>query len=145
MNISYLAMALVIASSVFYQIIQKKTPASVNPMLSLFITYMTAAILCALLFPFFKGEETLTDEFKKINWTSFALSLSVIGIEVGYLLIFRAGSSISTTSIFMSTMVVLILLPIGILFYRDRISLINALGVILCLIGVVLIKWRIVD
>lgn len=145
MNIRYLAMVLVIASSVFYQIIQKKTPANVNPMLSLFITYITAAILCAFLFPFFRSEKTITDALKKINWASFALSIPIIGIEVGYLLTFRAGSSIGTTSIFMSTMVVLILLPIGIFIYRDKISLINALGVILCLIGVILIKWRIVD
>ncbi|WP_455258484.1 hypothetical protein [Peptoniphilus asaccharolyticus] len=34
-------------------------------------------------------------ELRKLNWTSFALGVIVVGLEIGYILAYRAGWNVS--------------------------------------------------
>ena len=72
-NLLYPAILLTAASTVFYHLCQKSTPLQVNPMISLLISYLTAAILCLILLPFFSKGMVLSEQLHKINWASFAL------------------------------------------------------------------------
>ncbi|WP_094606653.1 hypothetical protein SPSIL_058600 [Sporomusa silvacetica DSM 10669] len=49
----YLTITLTIVSSILYHLFLKVTPASVNPMFSLAITYFTASVVTLAIYPFY--------------------------------------------------------------------------------------------
>ena len=136
----YLPIVLVIVSNVFYHIFQKMIPNNVNPMLSLIVTYITAALLSLIILPWCMKDTSLAAEVRKINWASFALGASIIGLELGFLLAYRVGWNISIGSLIANTAVSLLLIPIGILLFKETLSIPNIIGVLLCVSGLVLIN-----
>lgn len=136
----YLPIALTIVANVFYHIFQKSIPDNINPILSLIVTYLTAAVV-SLVFLFFELRDTsLMAEIKKVNWASFALGIAIIGLELGFLLAYRAGWNISVGALVSNIVVSLVLVPIGIALFNETITLKTVLGVILCVGGLVLIN-----
>lgn len=138
----YAAIALVVVSNTFYHVAQKSTPSDVHPLVSLLLTYLTAAALCVALLPFFPERANLVASLKKVNWASFALGISIVGLELGFLLAYRAGWNISLAQILTTILVSLLLIPIGLVFFHERLTLANAVGILLCLGGVLLIARR---
>ncbi|HEX3012423.1 MAG TPA: EamA family transporter [Syntrophomonadaceae bacterium] len=138
----YLPIALVVISNVFYHLFQKMIPDNVNPVLSLIITYVTAAILCMIILPWCMKDTSLAAEIRKINWTSFALGASIIGLELGFLLAYRAGWNISVGALVANTIVSLLLIPIGLLIFKETLSVPNVVGIILGMGGLILINFR---
>jgi uncharacterized membrane protein len=138
----YFAIFLVVASNVGYHISQKSTPAGVNPALSLLGTYMVAAIFCLLILPFFSLGESITVEVRRLNWTCVALGISIVGLEMGFLLAYRAGWNISLAQFYATTILTLLLIPIGLCFFQEKITMINVFGIILCLGGFILLNHK---
>ncbi len=139
-NPLYSAIILTVISTILYHLIQKATPVDVNPIISLFITYITAAAFCVILYPFFGKGLTLSEQLHKINWATFALGAAVLGIEVGYLFAYRAGGNLSTTNLLASTLVSVTLLLIGYLYYLDHITPYKIVGILLCILGIFFIN-----
>lgn len=139
MGLYYAAILLVVVSNVFYHIAQRSTPSDVNPMLSLIVTYLTAAAFCVMLLPLHPDRLSLVSSFKKLNWASIALGISIVGLELGFLLAYRAGWNISLAQVFATIQVTLLLIPVGIVFFHERVTLLNVVGIALCLGGVMLI------
>jgi drug/metabolite transporter (DMT)-like permease len=135
----YSAILLVVVSNVLYHIAQKSTPTGVSPLASLLVTYLTAATVCLVLFPFFPERQSLLPSLKKVNWASVALGVSIVGLEMGFLLAYRAGWNISLAQVFATILVSILLIPIGVIFFHESITLVNALGIVLCFGGVLLI------
>ncbi|MCF0145024.1 MAG: hypothetical protein HUJ73_00405, partial [Eubacterium sp.] len=81
-----LPIALVILSNCFYNVITKQTPGNVNAFLSLGVTYTVAAAFSFIVFFAGSANTTLSVELKKLNWTSFALGIVIVGLELGYIL-----------------------------------------------------------
>jgi drug/metabolite transporter (DMT)-like permease len=140
MWIYYAAIILTIVSSVFYHVIQKSTPSDVNPILSISVTYIVALILCLIAYPFFSADEGIVSAVKKLNWTSYALGTAIFGIEMGFLLAYRAGWNISLANIMSAATVTLILIVIGMLSFHEQLTVAKTVGVLLCLAGIALIK-----
>lgn len=139
----YLAMLLVIISNVLYHTFLKLTPNNANPFLSLAITYMTAMLACFILIPVYPSEgESLLSSIKNLNWTSIALGLAIVGLETGFLLAYRAGGNISYNGIFSNAAAMLLLIPIGLIFFKEVLNIKNVLGIILCLGGLILIQSK---
>lgn len=138
----YGAILLVVISNVFYHISQKSTPSDVNPILSLIVTYLTAAVFSVLLLPLFPGKESLGLSVKKLNWASLSLGVAIVGLELGFLLAYRAGWNISLAQVFSTIIVSLLLIPIGLAFYHERLTLSNVIGILFCFAGVVLIARK---
>ncbi len=136
------SIVLIVASNVMYNICQKSTPAKVNPFASLLVTYLTAALLTVIALYCSKAGDGFFATFKKINWTSFALGLSILGLEFGYIMAYRAGWNISLGSLVANIFLALMLIPIGILFYKEGFALVKVLGVALCIVGLVLINKK---
>jgi drug/metabolite transporter (DMT)-like permease len=139
-NLLYPAILLTATSTVFYHIVQKSTPTEVNSMVSLFLSYVTAALLCVVLFPFFGKGVVISEQLHKVNWASFALGAAILGIEIGFLYAYRVGGNISTTNLISSSMAVLLLLGIGYFFYHDQITAAKVAGIILCVAGIIMIS-----
>lgn len=142
MALYYLPIGLTIFSNVIYHVILKITPGNVNPALSLIITYLTAALCCLLILPFYPHSAGLVQSIKQLNWVSVGLGVVIVGLEMGFLLAYRVGWEISLVGIVSSTCVALILIPIGLLLFKEKISLLNLLGVFVCIAGLIMINRR---
>lgn len=136
----YGAMALIVVSVTSYQLLQKAMPAAANPFLSLALTYLLSLALCLGLLLAFPLRTGLGEALRQMNWATAALSLSVVGIEVGFLLAYRAGWQISKAPLVSTALGTLVLVPAGVLLFSERLSLSQAAGVGLCLLGLVLIN-----
>ena len=122
-----------------YQVFQKSIARDVNPGITLVITYLTALIISLIIIPFFPMKKTLLESIKDANWASYLLAFSIVGVEIGYLFVYRAGWNMSMASAVSSALCMILLIPIGYLFFKESISMINILGVSLCALGVYLI------
>lgn len=139
MRIFWMSALLVIGSNVIYHVSQKSIPSGVNPIISVIVTFITALILCLCMLPFISYEVSFLNEIKKLNWASIIVGVSIIGIEIGYLLFYRSGWKISLGPVFAYAMVTLCLIPIGILLFKEQISITNCFGIVFALIGIYLI------
>ena len=138
----YAAIILTVASNVLYHIFQKITPITVNPLLALALTYATSTVFCLGLFFVLPDHKTLSESLKVITWSSAALGLAIVGLELGFLLAYRSGWNISLAALASTVAVALVLLPIGLTFFRERLSLANSAGFVLCIVGLLLMNWK---
>jgi drug/metabolite transporter (DMT)-like permease len=110
-----------------------------NPFLSLLITYLTAAVITFVFYLCNRTGKGLPDSLKDLNWTSIALGISIVGLEFGYLMAYRAGWKISVGSLVANIGLALILLPVGIIFFKETFGVDKILGAAFCIIGLILI------
>lgn len=136
----YVPIILIIISNVFYHICSKSTPEAANPFLSLFITYLVAAFITFMLMLTTGMEESIAHGFKSLNWTSLALGVAVVGLEFGYITAYRVGWNISIGSVVANISLAILLIPIGILFYKEVLTTNHLVGIILCLGGLFFIN-----
>jgi len=123
-----------------YNICQKSTPQKANPFSALFVTYVTAAIFSLAAINFYRNGKSFFQTFKELNWTSIVLGIAIIGLEFGYLMAYRAGWNISIGSLVANIFLAVMLIPVGILFYKESFEISKVVGVIFCIIGLVLIN-----
>lgn len=132
---------LVILSNVFYHMFSKNTPSDVNPFLGLIATYGVALISSILLF-FLTKKESLLLEMDKMNISNFLLGLAILGVEGGYLLMYRNGWEISKGSLMANMCVAVIMLFIGWLLYKEGLSMKKLAGIVLCIAGMIIINTK---
>jgi len=143
MLLKYVPIALVVLSSLGYHLFQKSTPAAINPFVTLIVTYAVAtAVSIQSYFMFVPKADmiNLVDGIKTANWASMLLGFAVVGLELGFLLAYRAGWNISAASLISNTTVALLLIPAGLLLFKESISLPAVLGMLLCLSGLILVS-----
>ena len=133
-----ISVSLIIAGGVLYHLAQKSTPALVDPFLSLCISFGLASLIC-LGIGMSRGGVSAT-QLHRLNWTSIALGLSVVAIESGYLIGYRFGLKLNITSFACNTMIALVLLGVGTSLYRESFTLKNAGGMVLCVVGLLLLR-----
>jgi len=138
--VNYGAIIVIIVSTILYHIAQKYTPTEINPVIVLIVTYLAALILSIMAYPILGSSESLISEIKKVNWASIALGLAVVGIELGFLLSYRSGWSISKANITASAIIAVLLIPIGVYHFNESLSFINVIGVLICVLGVTLVS-----
>lgn len=131
---------LVVGANTFYHICSKGTPSSVQPFATLTVTYLTAAALSLLLFFLTSESKQLFTELRSINWTAFAFGASIIGLEFGYIQLYRAGWSVSVGPMVSNTALACVLVVVGVLLYKEAIHLNQIVGILLCVAGLVLIN-----
>jgi drug/metabolite transporter (DMT)-like permease len=145
MNLYWAGFALIVVSVVSYNIAQKFLPAQLNPFAMLTIVYLLAGVVCFLFALFSNGKPeigAISSAFRGTNWTIWLLAFAVVGIEVGYVFAFRAGWKASLLSITVQATALMALAPIGVWFFREKLSTINWFGLALCLVGLVLVTQR---
>ncbi len=141
----YATIILTIAASILYHVFLKVTPSNINPLVSLAVTYLTAALVSLALYPFYPADKaiSLLASFRELNWASYALGAAIVGLEVGTLIAYRVGWNISLFNIVASTTVSILLIPAGLLFFKETLSPATIAGVVFCLLGLILINCRI--
>lgn len=134
--------ALIVIANTVYNIATKSTPTEANPYLSLVITYLTGAVIAFLLYLSSRPQGTLTTHIRTLNWSSWVLGLSIVGLEVGYIYLYRAGWNISVGSIVCNILLAMVLIGVGILYYHEQLRLVQVAGIICCFIGLIFINWK---
>lgn len=138
-SIYYISIGITILANVLYHIFQKSISTNAHPIISLIVTYVTSLGICLTLLPFFPVKGGIIQAFQEINWASYGLAVALIGLEVGFLLVYRTGWNISIASIYSNVLLALVLIPIGHIFYQETLSMAKLIGIILCTIGIILI------
>jgi drug/metabolite transporter (DMT)-like permease len=141
MFLFYFSIALAILSSMLYHSVMRATPVGVNPALSLVVTYALSLLICVPLFIFFPLKQGLAGEVRQLNWATYVLALALVGLEVSYLLAYRAGWDLGKTALVVNATVTLLLVPVGLLVFRERITPVNVAGIVVCVVGLVLVNW----
>lgn len=134
------SIALIVASNILYNVCQKSTPDSANPMISLLVTYLTASLITFVSFLVYDTDKSIAQTLKGLNWTSIVLGIAIVGLEFGYLMAYRAGWNISLGSLVANILLALMLIPVGIVFYHEGFPFHKTIGVALCLIGLLLLS-----
>ncbi len=142
MFLFYFSISLAVVSSVLYHLFQKLTSVNANPAVALTVTYATSLVLCLGLIPFYPIKDGLGNAFKQLNWASVALAFALVGLEVGFLLVYRSGWSLGIAGTVTNVASALILIPIGLLLFKDKVSAINLVGVGVCIIGLVMVNQK---
>jgi len=79
-------------------------------------------------------------ELSKVNWTSIVLALVLVGLEVGYVFVYRAGWQVSTASVVANIGLACVLLIVGYFLYMENVSIRQIIGIVVCMFGLVLIN-----
>lgn len=131
---------MVILANTFYNICMKSMPSDVNPFGALMITYLVAAIISGVIFVFMVSPDNAGAEIAKINWTSVILALAIVGLEVGYVFVYRAGWAVNAASVVANIGLACVLIVVGYFLYRENMSFNQILGIIVCMVGLILIN-----
>ena len=140
MPIAWLSLA--IACTVGYHLVLKLTPAGVNPLLSLLVTYALVSVLFGALLFAAPGEFAWRQEARQLNWTALALAVTIVGLDLGFLFLYRSGYAVSLGALVTQSAAAMLLLGIGVAVFRERLSISNAIGLVLCMVGLWLVNRR---
>jgi len=135
MNAKLLTILFASISVVGYQIVQRSMPTGSNPFTLVAIAYALGILFCALLAPIFGRPIGLEDAALLRQWQIWGLAVSIVCIEVGYLLTYRAGWSLATTTSVTYTSSMMVLAAIGAVFFSEDLSLRKVAGLALATIG----------
>ena len=136
------SITLAIVSSALYHFSAKSTPANVNFPISLLVTYAVAIIVTVMIAFVFPAKNGLAVELKQLNWASFLLAIAIVGIEFGFLLVYRSGWNLGIAAVLVNVVASLILVPVAIFVFKDKLNWVNIVGILVCLVGLVMLNWK---
>ena len=142
MTLFYFSIMLTIGSSALYHFCQKLIPSGVHPIVSIIITYIVSLGLCLMLLGTMWPKEGIWQSVRQLNWASYVLALSLIGLEVGFLLVYRSGWNIGLAAVLVNVVASLILVPVALLVFHDKLTWVNIAGILVCLVGLVMLNWN---
>ena len=134
----FLPIVTIVVSATLYQFSQKKLSSVGNPFLVLVIAYLCALGLSiggAFLYSPWRMAQMQTIP----KWV-YALGLSVVGIEIGFLLAYRMNWPISTVSIYLSACSLFLLTLAGVFFFGEAMTAKKIIGLACALLAIVLLS-----
>ena len=139
MNWFYLSFFLTIIGPIIYHLTQKVTPANVNPLVSIMISYISALILTLIGLLLHPPAEGMRTSLRALNWTSILLGATLVMTEIGFMLAYRSGGSLSSFNIMRTATVSMLLVFVGIWVFREPLTFQKMAGIALCLAGLALV------
>lgn len=138
----YISACVAIAGAVGYQYFVKRVPVSLNPIVSVIAMYVAVLALGVILLPLFPSDGGLLHHLRQLSWIQLALAVSVMMIELGFLMMYRYGWNLSTGNLITGVVINLILVGLGVTLLGEQVSIVNAIGIAFCILGVALISYR---
>lgn len=135
-----IALALAVASTVAYHLITKLVPAGAHPVATLLAAYLFGSFLCVGILLVMPAESGFRGLFTQVNWTAPALAVAVVLLDLAYILLYRSGFPVSFGALVTQVAAALVLLGLGFLYFKDRLTITNVVGVVLCLAGLWLVN-----
>jgi drug/metabolite transporter (DMT)-like permease len=138
----YFSISLAILSSALYHFSARSVPPNINFGISLLVTYVAALGITLIVTLFLPPSNGWAAEVKQVNWASFLLALAIVGIEFGFLLVYRAGWNLGIAAVLTNVVASLILVPVAIFVFKDKLNWVNIAGILVCLAGLVMLNWK---
>ena len=141
----YASVCIAILGLVVYQLAMKTAPHGLNPFGLLVWAYVIAAVACAAAAPVWARVEAVpaVPTFTGRNLAAAAfIALSVILIEIGYLLVYRSGWSMAVAPAVAQAATLSLVAILGFVAMDERVTLTRVLGLLLCIGGVMLITRK---
>jgi len=132
---------IVIASLVTYQVCMKLVPGGVNPISALATFYFTA-LICTLAAARFVPTATPLWSASEFSWAAVFVGVAIVGIELGYLLMYRSGWNLSTAPVIGMGSAAVILVPISVMAFKQPWTPRYLVGIALCIYGLYLLTPR---
>lgn len=127
--------ALIVMADVMYQICAKKLSSAASPLAALGATYLVSALTCALLFEIFSPAGDLLTALGTVPLPAAVAGISIAGLEVGTIYMYRAGWPMNVGFIVYTGIIVVLLLFIGSCIYAEPMGLMKLAGVALTCLG----------
>ena len=139
----FLAPILIILGLLVYQISQKSADENSNPFVVIIIAYTIGILACLAGFFLFPRQDTaLLPMIKTVRWTALGIGLGAAAIEIGFLLAYRAGWNLSILPLSVTVCSTILLIFIGLIAFRENLSVEKIIGILLCIGGLILITLR---
>jgi len=134
----HVSILVVVLSSLAYHVCQKLIGPTVNPYVTLLFAYITAFIITlTAMFTKCSAADIVTG-IKQISWPAALLGLTIVGIELGYLLAYRSGWKISMAALTANSFVAILLLAFGLIAFRESITPYHIGGTLMIIAGLIL-------
>ena len=134
------ALAVAVTGQVLYHVAQKSVSPGAHPVVSLIAFYGLAALLSLPLLWIFPLSESLPVEAGRLGWAVAAVAGSIVLIELGFLLAYRAGGGLSSSFVLTASAVTAVLFVVGSVAFDERVTAAKIGGIGLCLAGIWLIS-----
>ena len=135
-------LSIAILCTVGYHLVLKVTPAGVNPLLSLMLTYALVTLVFGVILLVAPGGFEWRQELRHLNWTALALAVVIVGLDLGFLYLYRGGFEVSLGALVTQSAAAMLLLIVGVAVFREKLSAANVAGLALCLLGLWLVNRR---
>ena len=103
------------------------------------LLYAVGMVLSVVMFFVTSDSKNLVAELSKTNWTALALGVAIVGLEFGYVCLYRAGWKISVGTLVANISHACVLLVVGILLYKETVTPRQLIGILFSGIGLVLV------
>lgn len=135
----YISIIIVIVSNIFYSVFQDSIPNHLNPLVALFFMYI-AGMTVAFAF-FLKTRKEYHSKLKNhIEWRILAFGLTNIVIDFGFLTAFRENWGLGILNITSNILILIFLTIVGRMWFKEKLSLINVLGIVVGVFGLTLLS-----
>lgn len=139
----YLAPILIVVGLVVYQLSQKSTDQNANPFVVVILAYLIGIAACVVGYFLFPRQDTdLMPMMKTVAWSALGIGLGAAAIEIGFMLAYRAGWNLSLLPVSVNVCGAVLLILIGLIAFRESLSMEKLIGVLMCIGGLVLITIR---
>jgi uncharacterized membrane protein len=135
----YIPFAITVGGMILYHLSQKSIPKEMNPYHATAIAYLVGIVVCVVLGFTYSANRLFLSSLKTINWAVLAMGIGAAAIEVGFMVAYRMGWKMSLTAVATNVAATVILIPIGLLAFRENLSLRNLLGIVFCVLGLFLV------
>ena len=135
----YLPLGLAIGGMLFYHLAQKSIPKEINPFYAMIIAYAAGIVVLTICALTLSGNRSFISSIRESNWAVIVVGVAAACIELGFLLAYRSGWRISVAAVATNVAVTLMLVPIGLVVFKDHLSLRNVLGLMFCVLGLILV------
>ena len=115
----YWPIAILVLSNIFYHITAKSIPQEMDAFAAMTVSYIVMT---------------------NANWASFVLGLTMVGLEVGAIFMYKVGWNVNTGNVVQAILVAIALLFVGYLLYKEAITVNKVLGIVICLVGLYFIN-----
>ncbi|MEO7975144.1 MAG: hypothetical protein ABIU84_16305 [Thermoanaerobaculia bacterium] len=136
----WLPIAMVVAGNIAYHVGLKGMSTEIHPLSPLVVLFTTSAVATLVLRLVTGREAGLREEIAIAGWRPFAVGISIVAIELGFLLAYRAGWKISAAVVTANILVAIALLAVGALAFREPVTLPRLAGIATCLAGLWLVS-----
>ena len=137
----FLSITLVVVACVAYQLAQRSMSAAANPFAMVALVYALGILACFALAPLAGRPIGIADVQLLRDWPPWLLGASVVGIEIGYLLVYRAGWSLGASVGITYTLTIVTLAVIGAVFFAEQASPRRVAGLLFALAGL----WMLIE